>query len=328
MRALSAPGAGGAAGPRAARRVGGAVLALGALQLLRTALRVRRELAAYRARDARLEAAWTTVRGPAGRGPLRVHARVRDDVPAGPPGALPPVVLVHGYGVSSSYLVPLAAALADVARVYAPDLPGHGRSEHDARPLTVLELAAALAAWMDAWELRGALLVGHSFGCQIAAEVAVRRPELAAGLVLIGPTADPAARTAVGQLARGVPTAAFERPTFGVWAARDYARAGARVLAAEMRSMVSYRLEDVLPAVAAPGRAVPVRVVRGAHDYLAPQRWAERVARLAGAPPPTVVPGWGHAVHYGDPDAVARLVLALARSVAGAGPGAAARGAR
>ncbi len=296
-----------------ARRAGRALLAVGALQAVRVALRARRELAAYRESDARLGAAWVTIRGPAGGRTLRVHARVRDHA-AGPPGASPPAVLVHGYGMESSYLVPLAARLAERARVYAPDLPGHGLSEHDARPLAIPELADALAAWMDAWELRGALLVGHSLGGQVAAEAAARRPDLVAGLVLVGPTCDAEARTPARQIARGVPTAPFERPTFGIWSARGYARAGPRVLAAEMRAMVSHRLEEVLPGVAA-----PVRVVRGAHDYIAPQRWAEAVARAARAPAPAVVPGWGHAVHYGDPDAVARAVLELAGGAAGVG---------
>jgi pimeloyl-ACP methyl ester carboxylesterase len=224
------------------------------------------------------------------------------------------VVLVHGFGVGSAYLVPLAARLAERARVYAPDLPGHGRSAHDARPLAIAELAQALAAWMDAWELRGALLVAHSLGCQVAALVAARRPDLVAKLVLVGPVADPAARSAAGQVARAAPTALFERPSFALLGVRDYARAGPRLLAAEMRAMVAHRPEAVLPGVAA-----PVRVVRGAHDYLAPQRWAERVARLAGAPAPAVVPGWGHAVQYADPDAVARLVLEFAGAAAGAG---------
>ena len=46
----------------------------------------------------------------------------------------PPVVLVHGYGVSSAYLLPLARALAGRCAVYVPDLPGHGRSEDPETP--------------------------------------------------------------------------------------------------------------------------------------------------------------------------------------------------
>ncbi len=39
-----------------------------------------------------------------------------------------PVVLVHGLGVSSRYMLPTLALLAPRYRVFAPDLPGFGHS--------------------------------------------------------------------------------------------------------------------------------------------------------------------------------------------------------
>ncbi len=41
-----------------------------------------------------------------------------------------PFVLVHGLSMSSRYLVPVARRLARGYRVYAPDLPGYGKSQH------------------------------------------------------------------------------------------------------------------------------------------------------------------------------------------------------
>lgn len=132
-----------------ARTALAALLAAAALGL---AWRVRGELDDYRRRAARLRSDWRSIAGIAGPAPLRLHAQVRED--AGTDRA--PVVLVHGYGIGSSYFVPLAERLAGHVRVYAPDLPGHGRSDHDARPLGIAELGAALAAWMGARGLRGA----------------------------------------------------------------------------------------------------------------------------------------------------------------------------
>jgi pimeloyl-ACP methyl ester carboxylesterase len=40
-------------------------------------------------------------------------------------------------------------------------------------------------------------VLGNSFGCQVAVELAVRHPHRVGGLVLVGPTIDPAARTAI-----------------------------------------------------------------------------------------------------------------------------------
>lgn len=292
--------------PTGAHVLAGAALAAATCKLLRTISRTKREFREYRAYRAPLRGVWTTipciVRAP----PLGLHARVGGEATP----FLPPVVLVHGYGVGTGYLVPLMAHLAEHVEVHAPDLPGHGSSDHDARPLRISELALALAEWMDAYPLRRAVVVGHSLGCQIAAEVGARRPELVSGLVLVGPTSDAAARTTARQVARGLMTSLFDRPSYVILAVLDYVRVGARVLAAEMRQMVAHPIEDVLPRVTAASR-----VVRGGRDRIVPQPWADAVARVAGAPAPVVIPGWGHAVHYDDPEGVARVVLDLAREV-------------
>ncbi len=105
----------------------------------------------------RLGSFWTEVCG------WRVHARVsRDPVP---PEA-PIVVLVHGLGVSSRYMLPAARALAPHYRVYAPDLPGFGRSSKPRQALTVPELADALAAWMGRVGIGRAALIGNSMAAR------------------------------------------------------------------------------------------------------------------------------------------------------------------
>jgi 2-hydroxy-6-oxonona-2,4-dienedioate hydrolase len=101
-----------------------------------------------------------------------------------------PIVLCHGFGVSSRYMVPLAEALARDFRVYAPNLPGFGRSNRPADVLDIGGLAEALAAWMAALGLGPAALIGNSLGCQVIVEVALRHRERVACLVLQGPTPD------------------------------------------------------------------------------------------------------------------------------------------
>src|SRR4028119_1524663 len=115
---------------------------------------------------------------------LRMHARVSEDRAAGGP----PVVLVHGLVVSGRYMVPLLEELARSHAVYAPDLPGFGRSEGPAGALDVAGVADALAAWMRAAGLKGAALVGNSMGCQVIAELVLRHPDLVEKGVLRGAT--------------------------------------------------------------------------------------------------------------------------------------------
>src|SRR5258706_1300583 len=89
--------------------------------------------------DTLLESRWARVVE------LRMHALVGR---RGNDGA--PVVFVHGLGVSSRYMIPTIRLLAADYAVYAPDLPGHGRSEKPLRARTIPELADALMWWMDA----------------------------------------------------------------------------------------------------------------------------------------------------------------------------------
>jgi pimeloyl-ACP methyl ester carboxylesterase len=293
---------------RSAARLLGAA-ALGALLwwLPRGALRIRQGLRRYNAASARLATSWSTIPGVTGFAPLRLHARFAD----GAATPLPPIVLVQGYGIGGRYLAPLAAHLADQARVFIPDLPGHGHSDHDARPQTIVQLAGSLAAWMDANGLRASVLVGHSLGCQVAAELAVRRPELVSGLVLLAPTLDPSARNLARLVPRALATAVFERSDVFLWLVRDYSRAGIGLLLTEFQAMLAHRIEDRLPSV-----AVPLRVVRGSRDRMVPHRWAEVVAVLGGGPPAGVIHRSAHALHYDAPERVAAVVACLAEEAA------------
>lgn len=150
--------------------------------------------------ELRFRDSWTTIDG------RRVFARVAADRRDSPP-----VVLVHGLGVSGAYLMPTARLLAADFPTFVPDLPGHGRSATPPRSLRVPELGDALAAWMRQRGLRGACLVANSLGCQTVIDLAARFRELVGRAVLVGPTGDPAARTLLTPLARGRPTCSASR---------------------------------------------------------------------------------------------------------------------
>src|SRR5436190_2195210 len=108
--------------------------------------------------DRRIGSRWAVVGG------LRMHACAATDAVD---GLALPVVLVHGLVVSSRYMLPLAERLADHAHVYAPDLPGFGKSDHPERPLDIAGLADGLAAWMHVTGIPRAALIGNSMGCQV-----------------------------------------------------------------------------------------------------------------------------------------------------------------
>jgi len=102
-------------------------------------------------------------------------------------GEGPPLVFVHGWGLSSrAYAKALPELARAGVRVVAPALPGFGRSA----PLTGAYTFEKLARWMDdlldhAGVEEPAFLVGHSFGGGVATATAFHHPERARSLVLV-----------------------------------------------------------------------------------------------------------------------------------------------
>ncbi|MFC7109863.1 alpha/beta fold hydrolase [Nonomuraea rubra] len=109
-------------------------------------------------------------------------------------GPGPAVVCLHGAGVSSRELLPFVRAMGVTHDAWSLDLPGFGRSEKPRAPLTLTALADAVAGWVAESGLQRPCLLGGSFGCQVAVDVAARHPGAAGALVLVGPTVDARAR--------------------------------------------------------------------------------------------------------------------------------------
>ena len=229
-----------------------------------------------------------------------IHARVSAQPTAS--GSLI-VVLVHGMGVSSRYLIPTAQRLAPDYDIAAPDLPGFGLSGHPDRVLDVPGLADALAAWMRAARIARAALLGNSFGCQIIADLAARYPELVERVVLQGPTIPPEERTVFWQIVRWRQNGAREPSSLTPIVLHDYWDCGLSGLFQTFRFALQDRIEEKLPQI-----EVPALVVRGGRDPMCPQHWAEWVARLLPQGRLKVIPGGPHTLVYTMPLELVRVV--------------------
>lgn len=95
------------------------------------------------------------------------------------------VILIHGFGGDLDNWQFTYDALAANRSVYALDLPGHGESTKRLQRGDLDDLAASVAAFMDALEIDRAHLVGHSMGGAIAVALAQARPARVASLTLI-----------------------------------------------------------------------------------------------------------------------------------------------
>lgn len=112
-----------------------------------------------------------------------VHVMTRGDAGA------PPVLLIHGASANArEFTWTLAPRLEADMHVLMPDRPGHGWSQRFAGAETLEAQARQMAGVLDQMAPdRKAVVVGHSFGGAVALRVALDRPDLVSGLVLLAP---------------------------------------------------------------------------------------------------------------------------------------------
>jgi pimeloyl-ACP methyl ester carboxylesterase len=200
------------------------------------------------------------------------------------------IVLVHGLGVTGTYFEPLARELrARGHDVQVPELPKE--------PMPMERLGESLVPLLP-----GAV-VANSMGCQVAVELAIRRPELVSSLVLAGPTIDPRLRPWPRMVPGFLLDCTREPPPLWWIIARDYTAMGPRRFVGTARHANAHRIEERLPLV-----RQPTLVLRGGRDGFVSQRWCEEAAALLPDGRLVVVPAEPHAVHYTAPRVVAQEV--------------------
>jgi pimeloyl-ACP methyl ester carboxylesterase len=98
-----------------------------------------------------------------------------------------PVVLLHGAG-GTNLSWPAELRRMPGHRIYALDLPGHGKS--GGRGLqSISAYADRVLFWMSKLNLPGAVFIGHSMGAAIALTIALQFPDQILGLGLVGAAA-------------------------------------------------------------------------------------------------------------------------------------------
>ncbi|MFE4464668.1 alpha/beta fold hydrolase [Oerskovia sp. NPDC056781] len=220
------------------------------------------------------------------------------------PGSLP-IVHVHGFAISGTYLMPTARVLAGRATNLVPDLPGYGRSEKWDYTLGIPALAHALIRILDALELDKVVLVGNSMGCPVSLEVAHSDPDRVERIVLVSP----AGGVHNQGLARAIRQLAMDGPRESRQMARvavpDYVRFGpvnTFHLFSELTRFPS--LERIVRST------VPTLAVIGSRDPLMPPPARVReVSRLAGDNTTVaLIEGAAHAINFSHPGELAHVI--------------------
>jgi pimeloyl-[acyl-carrier protein] methyl ester esterase len=244
----------------------------------------------------------------------------------------PPVVLVHGWSMSSAVFDPLAAALPRGLRLVAPDLRGHGDSTAP-RPFGLDDLAGDLAALLERLDLHRVTLVGWSLGAQVAlaALPAIRHRVRGLGLVSATPrftAADgwphglaPQAVEVLAHRVRRDPARGLARFFEGQFAdgeLDDVARAGLAALRARiplppvdaalhgLGILATADLRATLPEV-----KLPAVVVHGERDPICLPGAGRALAEAIPGARLVVLAGAGHAPLLSRPGAVAAALAPL-----------------
>ena len=248
-------------------------------------------------------------------------------------GSGPPLVLVHGLASNATQdWGRLIGPLSRQFHVYAPDLPGFGRSERppDADYSIPMQVEA-VRAFMDAKGVRRARVAGISMGGWIAARLAGESPERVERLVLVdaaGMRPDGPAIPAEALLPRDeegvrrlVATVRHNAPVPPSFVARDILALRLREEWIVRRALESMRAgRDWLNGTL--GRAdMPVLIVWGRQDVLIPVAYGEALKAELPHAELVVLDGCGHVPIADCPAAFDRaFVPFLAKGDASSGP--------
>jgi len=252
-------------------------------------------------------------------------------------GAGAPVVLIQGLGMPGRMWLGLPGALLRLGHtVVTPDARGTGLSG-GRPPFSMAQLADDVAAVVEDVGCGPALVLGISFGGMVAQHLALRRPDLVAGLVLAATTCGlphgrPPGLMATAVLLRSVvapsanATAALERrlvhpetlrrrpDVLRPWrAAIGQSPTRARTVVGQMMATAGHSTGFALHRI-----CCPTEVIAGDSDLIIPTANAAILARRIRGAVHTLVSSTGHVFPIEEPRALpAAVVRVAARAAAG-----------
>lgn len=226
----------------------------------------------------------------------------------------PAVILLHGAGGNHLHWPPEIRRLAD-QRIYAPDFPGHGKSEGIGRQ-SIADYASCLLAFMDEIKVRKAIFVGHSMGGAIALHMALHHNRRTLGIVLMN--TGPSLRLPSGLLENTLAVATFP---LAIKAIGDLAfspdvdprlKENAMQRMSEIRSSVlhgDFLACNSFDVFAQLGRVkTPALIISGSEDKMVPPHYAQTMRHKIKNSLLHTVDGAGHMLMLENPMAITNIL--------------------
>lgn len=262
---------------------------------------------------------WRTVDWLAQLRRMEIDGRSVNYVDLGEQGDHRPIVFVHGLSGQWQNWLENIPRFAQSRRVVAMDLPGFGLSDEPAEKITIELYGRVVAEMCTRLELAPAVVVGNSMGGFVAAEVAIRRPEIVERLMLLSSAGvsqmDVAKRPvlAAGKVAGLLATSnvaqmrmTARRPNLRHWVMSLVCRHPSRIkpdvmfeglmkgadkpgFEAALRACLDYDFRDRLPDI-----GCPTMVVWGEKDMIIPVRDADKFVSLIDGARKVIFDDTGH----------------------------------
>lgn len=215
----------------------------------------------------------------------------------------PQVLALHGWGRTRSDFDRLLGG----SRAIALDLPGFGASPAPDEPLGAAGYARLVEPILHEFDSPPVVL-GHSFGGRVAVALAASRPDLVAGLVLVGvpllrPTGAGKKTSIAYRLVRLGARLGVIAPERLEAARRRYGSADYRAATGVMRDILVKVVNESYEKELA-GLRCPVRLVWGDQDLEAPLELARVAVELVGDGRLDIVCDAGHNIHLTHPERV------------------------
>jgi pimeloyl-ACP methyl ester carboxylesterase len=232
----------------------------------------------------------------------------------------PALMCLHGAGGTHAHWGYQLRALAESARVYTLDLPGHGRSAPPGRA-SIAEYSVAVLGFLDALGLARVVLAAHSMGGAIALWMALSVPERVAGMALVGAGARMRVAPAIldGLLgdrlatirmiveysyAPGTPEPALRR------AEKSYALCEPVVYRSDFLACDAFDVQTRLAEI-----SCPTAVVCGDADRMTPPKYAKALRDHIPGASLTLLPGAGHMAPIERPSEVSATLRELLEGI-------------
>ncbi|NCP46970.1 alpha/beta hydrolase [bacterium] len=183
------------------------------------------------------------------------------------------LVILHGWGSSISYWVPLTKLLTPKVRIILVDLPGFGSTGPLPDKPDVPEYTNFVRNFTQKLNLKNFILAGHSFGGQITLDYALKYPEDPNSIVLIAPAAIrerskfAQAKIKLAKIIKPIfvllPNSSFEK-FLGWYTPKDYSNSN-EYQKKVLGKIVVYNLKSYLGEV-----RVPTDIIWGSEDFVIP----------------------------------------------------------